>query len=204
MITNYLKEIGTKRKQSQSDKSDESNPKKNKKWNVLVGFDNKRETLKKIEDMKKNPPAGNWRKFTKIKVNYTYLEKDWSYAYRNFRETFLIPPGMLKTLERLYSNKKTYHSCSVLPESVKQELGLSEEEYKKEKMKLTVSHKGNKGLKTFDYICCFICQKDKIPVVLETYNDKLPEHAKVNYLIDQWDILGTCQSKWFNWSMGYS
>ena len=53
MITNYLKEIGTKRKQSQSDKSDESNPKKNKKWNVLVGFDNKRETLKKIEDMKK-------------------------------------------------------------------------------------------------------------------------------------------------------
>ena len=31
MITNYLKEIGTKRKQSQSDKSDESNPKKNKK-----------------------------------------------------------------------------------------------------------------------------------------------------------------------------
>ena len=26
---------------------------------------------------------------------------------------------------------------------------LSEEEYKKEKMKLTVSHKGHKGLKTF-------------------------------------------------------
>ena len=52
---------------------------------------------------------------------------------------------MLKALEQLYSNKKTY-SCSVLPESVKQELGLSDEEYKKEKMKLTVSHKGNKGL----------------------------------------------------------
>ena len=31
MITNYLKEIGNKRKQSQSEKSDESNPKKNKK-----------------------------------------------------------------------------------------------------------------------------------------------------------------------------
>ena len=50
---------------------------------------------------------------------------------------------MLKALEQLYSNKKT---CSVLPESVKQELGLSEEEYKKEKMKLTLSHKGSKGL----------------------------------------------------------
>ena len=90
----------------------------------------------------------------------------------------------------MYSNKKTYHSCSVLPESVKQELGLSKDEYKKETMKMTVSHKGNKGLKTFDYICCSICQKDKIPVVLEKYKDKLPEYAKVNDLIDQWDILG--------------
>ena len=81
------------------------------------------------------------------------------------------------------------HSCSVLQESVKQELGLSEEEYNKEKMKLIVSHKGNKGLKTFDYIYCSICKKDKILVVLEKYKDKLPEHAKVNDLIDQWDIL---------------
>ena len=62
---------------------------------------------------------------------------------------------------------------------------LSEEEYKKEKMKLTVSHKGNKGLKTSDYICCSICQKYKIPVFLEKYKDKLQEHAKVNDLIDQ-------------------
>ena len=79
--------------------------------------------------MKKHPTAGNWREFTKIKVNYTYLVKDWSYDDRNFRETFLIP----------------YHSCSVLPESVKQEFGLLEEEYEKEKIKLTVSHKGNNG-----------------------------------------------------------
>ena len=94
----------------------------------------------------------------------------------------------------MYSNKKTYHSCSVLPESVKQELGLLEEEHEKEKTKLTVNHKGNKGLKTFDYICCSIYQKDKIPVVLEKYKDKLPEHAKVNDLIDQSDILGVADN----------
>ena len=135
-----------------------------KKRNVLVGFDNKGETLKRIENTKKHPPAGNWCEFTKIKVNYTYLVKDWSYDNWNFRETFLISFGMLKALGWLYSSKKTYHSCSVLPESVKQ--GLLDEDYKKEKMRLTISHKGNKGLKTFDYICCSICQKDKIPVVL--------------------------------------
>ena len=76
MITNYLKQIGSKRKQSQLDKSDESIPKKNKKQNVLAGFDNNGETLKKSEYMKKHPPAGNWCEFTKIKVNYTYLVKD--------------------------------------------------------------------------------------------------------------------------------
>ena len=63
MITNYLKQIGTKRRQSQLDKSDEFIPKKNKKRNVLVGFDNKRETLKRIKNMKKHPPAGNWCEF---------------------------------------------------------------------------------------------------------------------------------------------
>ena len=107
MMNNYLKQIGTKRKQSQSDKSDESIPKKNKKGNILVGFDNKGETLKGIENMKKPPPAGNWREFTKIQINYTYLVKDWNYDDRNFREKFLIAFGMLKALERLYSNKKT-------------------------------------------------------------------------------------------------
>ena len=88
MITNYLKQIGTKGKQSQPDKSDKSIPKKNKKQNVLVGFDNKGETHKRIENIKKDPSAGNSQEFTKIKVNYTYLEKDWSYDDCNFRDIF--------------------------------------------------------------------------------------------------------------------
>ena len=67
---------------------------------------------------------------------------------------------------------------------------LTEQDYDKENMKLTISHTGNKGLKTFDYICCSVCQKDKIPAVLEKYKDKLREQPKINDLIDQWDILG--------------
>ena len=58
--------------------------------------------------MKKHPPAGNWHEFTKTEVNYTYLVKDWSYDDGYFRETFLISFGMLKALEQLYSNKKTF------------------------------------------------------------------------------------------------
>ena len=113
----------------------ESNPnqmslflRKRKRKMFLLGLIIKERHLKELKKWKKYPPAGNWHEFTKIKVNYTYLVKDWSYDDHNFIETFLIPFGMLKALEWLYSNKKTYHSCSVWPESVKQELGLSEEE----------------------------------------------------------------------------
>ena len=161
MLTNYFKPTGSKRKQP--NEATESNSKKSKKRNNLVGFD-KEETPKRIENMRKHPPAGNWREFTNIKLNFTYLVKDWSYDNKKCREWFLIPFGMIKALEKLYSNKKTYHSYQVLPENVKHEFGLTAEGYEKERMKLVVSHQGNKGIQSFNYIYCTICQKDKIPV----------------------------------------
>lgn len=117
--------------------------------------------------MKKHPPARNSRHFTKIKINYTHLVKDWSYNDRKCRETFLVPFGMIKALEKPYSNKKTYHSYHVLPENTKQELSLTSDEYENDKMKLIVSHQGNRGIKSCHYVCCTICHKDKIPVILE-------------------------------------
>ena len=47
-------------------------------------------------------------------------------------------------------------------------------------MQLTITHQGNKNLKTQDYIYCAICQKDNIPAVLEKYKDKLPENSEIN------------------------
>ena len=57
-------------------------------------------------------------------------------------------------------------------------------------MKLTVTHKGNKGIKLFYYIYCSICQKDKLPIFLDKYKNKLPNNPKTNDLIEAWDNLG--------------
>ena len=96
---------------------------------------------------------------------------------------------MLKTLERLHSHKKNYHSFAIISEHVKNELGVTPENYNKEDISIEISHQGNKGLKSFDYLYCSICQKDKIPSLLSKYKNKLPDNPKINDLIDNWDIL---------------
>ena len=54
---------------------------------------------------------------------------------------------MLKTMEKLYSHKKTYHNFQILSEKMKNGLKLTSEVYKKDQMKLTITHEGNKGIK---------------------------------------------------------
>lgn len=56
-------------------------------------------------------------------------------------------------------------------------------------MQQTITHQGNKGLKTLDYIVCAICQKDKIFALSKKYKDKFPKNSKINNFIDNWDIL---------------
>ena len=72
---------------------------------------------------------------------------------------------------------------------VKSELAIAADTYNKVKMQLTITHQGNKGLKTIDYIYCTICQKDKVPALLEKCKEKLLENPKINNLIDNWNIL---------------
>ena len=97
---------------------------------------------------------------------------------------------MLKTLEKLYSHAKTYHSFNVLSEKVKTDLGLSSpEDYDKNKMELTITHEGNKGIKKFVYLSCRVCHKDKLPELLRKYKHKLPDQPKVSDLMENWDLL---------------
>ena len=78
-----------------------------------------------------------------------------------FTETYIIPFGMLKAMEKLYSHVKNYHIFQVLPERVKTKSNISSELFKKQDLNLVVSHQGNLSYKIFDYVYCSICQKDK-------------------------------------------
>jgi len=83
----------------------------------------------KITGCKEHPPSGKWRKFTKIKVAYTYVTKKWTYDEKIYSEKFLVPFGMMKTLMGLWSSSKCYHIFNVLPSNVKQNLNIDDGDY---------------------------------------------------------------------------
>lgn len=57
-------------------------------------------------------------------------------------------------------------------------------------MKLTITHKVNKEIKSFYHIYSSICHKDQPPLFLDKCKDKLPNNPKINDLIKAWDNLG--------------
>ena len=93
-------------------------------------------------------------------------------------------------MEKLYKHKKTYHNFLVLSDKMKKDLGIEKaDQYNSSKMKLTITHEGNKGIKKFTYLSCRVCHKDKLPELLKKYSDKLPDRPNITHLIENWDIL---------------
>ena len=164
----------------------EEQVKKNKKPNQsdLVGIG--KEKLKWYQD---HPPSGKWRKFTQIKISYTYVNKTWTYGKEVYSEKFLVPFGMMKTLMGLWGSPKCYHSSNVLPRNVKQNFGIEDDYTKNEqKMKLKLSHEGNKGVKEFTYVYCSVCQTE-VNGIIKKNKDRLPSSLTVEDLMSKWDIL---------------
>ena len=149
----------------------------------LVGIDEE-----KLTWYKQHQPSGKWRKFTKIKVSYTYVTKKWTYNEKIYSEKFLVPFGMMKTLMGIWSLSKCYHTFNVLPSNVKQKLSIDETDYKPDKMKLELSNKGNKGVKEFTYVYCSVCQT-QVNGIIKKHKDRLPSSLTVEDLMSNWDLL---------------
>ena len=63
---------------------------------------------------------------------------------------------MVKTLAKLYNHRKNCHTFNVLPDLVKTNLSIKEQDYSVEKMTLTISDFGNLGIKSLvTYIVVF-------------------------------------------------
>ena len=142
----------------------------------------------KINWYKQHPPSGKWRKFSQIKVSYTYVTKTWTYEDEIYSEKFLVPFGMMKTLMDLWKSPKCYHSFNVLPSNVKQNLDIENADYKSDKMKLELSHEGNKGVKEFTYVFCNVCQT-QVNGIIKKNKDRLPSSLTVEDLMSNWDML---------------
>ena len=146
-------------------------------------------TAKQIKKMKDWPPAGNWRAFKMLRINYTYLNQVWKNTQnsRTVKETYVAPFGMVKTLSIALSHKKCYDTFNVLTEQVKSELNFMEETFNKEFVSLDVLHEGSKGYAEFNYIYCTYCTQNKLPEVLNQNKDKLPVNPKIENLLEKWD-----------------
>ena len=121
----------------------EVEPKMSKKRTSLTEF-SKEETPNRIKNMEKYKPSRDWRKITQIKIDYTDITKIW-----------------------LFSHSKCYHSHNVLSDNIRRALNVTSEKYDKNKMKLTITHKGSRGIKSFYYIYYSICYKDELPIFLD-------------------------------------
>lgn len=161
-------------------------PKKKKKPNQtdMSGL-----TDKEISWYKARPPAGKWRDFMKLKVSYAYVTKTWEYDGETLSQRFLVPFGMSKTLIGVWSKTKCYHSFNILPLAVKEKFNIKDESYDPKKMKLTLHSSGNRGVKEFWYAYCKVCQS-KVDGIIRKNKDKLPSNAKIEHLMDNWDLFG--------------
>ena len=89
MISNYF-QTSKKRKSDQHGEPNLDPPApKNIKRSSLISFD-KEEIPKQLETMRKYPSAKNWREFWQLKINYTYLTKNWNYNDQHCKDMFFI------------------------------------------------------------------------------------------------------------------
>ena len=91
-----------------------------------------------------------------MEINHSLIFKDWVYDEKAYRELYICLYGMVKTLAKLYNHRKNCHTFNVLPDLVKTNLSIKEQDYSVEKMTLTISDFGNLGIKSLvTYIVVF-------------------------------------------------
>ena len=94
---------------------------------------------------------------------------------------------MVKTLAKLYSHGKNCHAFNVLPDLVKTNLSIKEQDYSVEKMTLTIFDFGNLGIKKFSYIYCSVRNNDIIPCLIKENSSKLQKNATIIDVLNKWD-----------------
>ena len=119
--------------------------------------------------MHKNPPTGNWRRVSDIRVQYTVLHQKWVYAEADGDTAeatlrYIIPFGMTKTLTKNYGSGYCKASFTILPLAVKDVMTESDsfdaESYDRKQMRIHTSTEGNKGYGNFKHILQYMQGKD--------------------------------------------
>ena len=153
------------------------------------------ETPKRIREMEMWAPSVMWRAFSNIRINYTHIHREWSWEIaessekKSTEEIYISPWGMVNTLSSILSHPRCYNSVNVLPEKVKEDLGITVDNFNKTLIAIKVANEGLKGYSDFDFIYCKDCKRKILPDLLSQYKDKLPDSPKIENLLEEWDKL---------------
>ena len=110
----------------------------NNKRQCIDGF-SPQTTPIRIKKLREWAPSGKWRDFDMVRVQYTYLRRVWECQDKTATEVYLSPMGMIKGLSAKLIHKKCYNSLLVLPDGVRENLGLTVDNFPVKKKILKVS-----------------------------------------------------------------
>ena len=84
----------------------------------------------------------------------------------------------------------------MIPDGVKEKLGLTENDFKDkiQFIKVSIGHEVSKAFETFDHVFCKVCTKSILPNFIKKHKEKLPEDPKISDFISNWDNLNAKES----------
>ena len=162
-----------------------------KKRGSTKGFDGGIETERRCKNWTKNKPQGDWRKVDKIKLEYTVLERTWSWSGVDddtYTEKHVAPWGMVKEATESLKSENVGNSYKTLPTDVKDHFSsLSPINFNKDDVTVAVTNSGNMGFSTFSFLYCSICKAKSLIPFMKEFQDMLPNHATVEDVLCNWD-----------------
>lgn len=157
----------------------------------LSGFDGVEgtETGKKLQNMMvRYKVEGDWRKSQVQRIQFTTLNRKWTYKDTEYIEKFIAPCGMKEFISELLSAPKCYTSFDVIPHKIKLALEIPDllakypnnknevaNEYKseiKQHIKISVTDEGDLGWQQFIVLYCNICTQKNDSVLKQILFEK--------------------------------
>lgn len=178
------------------DKENNNKSKKKPKRANVNGFDGigGELTTSRLKSLAKNKVDGDWRRDKEIKLKYTLIKRTWTYVFQGnsheMVQTHLAPLGMVKYLQNVLSLEKCLN-YDVLPADIKDKIPVEKDSYNKKNMTIKCENSGDQGFQKFNWLYCTVCMNTLLPFVLSTYKQHLPDAAKIEDVINEWDVIWT-------------
>ena len=129
-----------------------------------------------------------WRRVQNvIEIPYTIVIQTFEFEGRSFERKHFCPWGMHRMVEEKMKAIQVKNSFSSLPNDVKEELGITKDNFVRENVKVTASNTGFHAKDVFVRLFCSHCQDSFWPKLLN--NPKYGNCKSIEEFIHSWDEL---------------